>query len=384
MDGPRACRPDELGSLRRLEDTVFRPSEGSLSMFDEFPTLFTPENCERLRVVADSGRIVSAITYVIRPVTIYGKVVRVASLGAVCTYDEYRGRGLATKLLADSFARMRAEKADIVFISGGRGLYLRAGCTPGGWEVTFGLDRAAAERLDAPSDLSVAEATNEDIPALIAIHQREPARYVRSPWDWAQFLSICRLRMPSLPAPWGVRRCWLVRQGGRCVGYIVVGFGRDANAPSAHVVECGGARRSVFAALRLTADRFGLGRIGGSVLPEDVESLGILASAGAETERRMLGGHTLSVLHDQVLDRFRPWLSERVGPEAGEEMRLECVEERWSLVLGDARIDTGGIDGLNSVLFGDAQGRLEGPTEPRATWRQALPLPWVLPGMNYI
>ena len=384
MEGPRACRPDEFASLRQLADTVFRPNEGDLSMFDEFPTLFAPENSERLRVVSDSGRIVSAINYVVRPVTIYGNLVHVASLGGVCTYEECRGRGLATALLADSFVKMREESADVVLISGGRGLYLRAGCTPGGREVACRLDRAALGQLDAPGSAVLAEAADEHVPSLIAIHQREPARYVRSPWDWRQFLSICRLERAGTPAPFGVRRCWLITAGERAVGYVVVEFTRDVTAPSAHVVEYAGARRMVFAAVRLLAEKYDLRHATGSVLPEDVEALGILASVGADTKRRMLSGHTLSVLHDRVLDCFRPWLSERVGRSAAEQMRLECADGNWSLVRGDTRVPVGGVDRLNAVLFGDGLEDLGHSNASLGVWRQALPLPWVLPGMNYI
>ncbi|HDS74168.1 MAG TPA: GNAT family N-acetyltransferase, partial [Firmicutes bacterium] len=118
--GPRALCLDEFKSLHRLQDTVFRPGPNT-SMFDEFPTLFSPENRERLRVISVDGEIVSAICYQIRPAIIYGVTLAVASLGAVCTYESYRGHGFATQLLDDTFAAARKEGADVMLISGQRG-----------------------------------------------------------------------------------------------------------------------------------------------------------------------------------------------------------------------------------------------------------------------
>lgn len=75
MEGPRACHPDELDNLRVLENTVFRSSNDSC-MFREFPTLFHESNCDRLRVIVENGRPVSAIAYVARTAVIHGNTLR--------------------------------------------------------------------------------------------------------------------------------------------------------------------------------------------------------------------------------------------------------------------------------------------------------------------
>jgi len=383
MEGPRACRPDELEGLRQLVNKVFR-SGGESCMFAEFPTLFTPENCERLRVFVDGGCPVSSINYVARQVVIYGNVLTVGSLGAVSTYEEYRGQGLATKLLEDTFAQMRREEVDVVLISGQRGLYQRAGCAIGGHEVRFSLDRAALERVSLPNGLTIAEATDDDIPALIALHQQEPARFVRSPWDWRQFLKVCRLTMRGVEPPFGVRRCWIVSRNRHPLVYVVLSFGRDRQSPGAGIVECGGARWAVGAACRLLAERFDLRAVGGRVLPEDGEALELLDMLGVATELHLLGGHRLSVLHSNILRRFCPWLAERAGPEIAEAMELARDGGTWSLVLGKRRVAVGDLEALNAALFGDTACDLSGDPETVAVWKQALPLPWLLPGMNYI
>jgi predicted N-acetyltransferase YhbS len=383
MEGPRPCRPEELPGLYRLVDTVFRPGAES-SMVDEFPTLFNEGNCEHLLVMLDEGRPVSSINYVIRPVVIYGNVLSVGSLGAVSTYEEYRGRGLATTLLEDTFSRMRREGADVVLISGQRGLYQRAGCAIGGHELTFTLDRQALDRIGHADGISLTDAADADIPALIAIHQTEPARYIRSPWDWQQFLKVCRLVVKGFDAPFGARRCWLVVQGSRPLAYVVSGFGRDRATPSAGIVEFGGSRRAVLAGLGLLADKFDLRAVGGRILPQDGEMQHLLEGLGAATEVRLLGGHRLAILGEGIFSRFQPWLRERVGPEFAGTFSVSQRADAWFLSAAGRTVGVADFEALNATLFGDAAHDLRGDSEAVALFRQALPLPWLLPGMNYI
>jgi GNAT superfamily N-acetyltransferase len=384
MDGPRACREEELASLRILEDTVFRQGADSTSMFDEFPTLFTPGNCHRLRVMSDGDRVVSAVNYAVRSVSIYGNTLSVASLGGVATYEECRGRGFATTLLEDSFARMREEGVDVVLISGGRGMYLRAGCACGGAEIAFTLGEDAISRLDTPESLSVAEVADREIPAISAIHRHEPARYIRSEGDWRGFISVCRLVFPGVRSPLGAKRCYLVRRDGRPVAYIVMAFDREEAARRAHIVEYAGDRASVFAAARTIADRIGMVSIGGSCLPDDDEAEQVLAEAGATLERRQLGGHTFAVIDEGLMDAFRPWLLERLGPEAGAQIDLVHTDGSWSIAVGEAEISVGGPSQINSLLFGGSVSGLVGPPDAIGTLERVLPLPWLLPGMDYV
>lgn len=383
MEGPRACRPEELPGLRQLVDRVFRPGDAN-SLADEFPILFNEANCAHLRVMLDGGRPVSSINYIVRPVVVYGNMVSVGSLGAVSTYEEYRGRGLATALLEDTFAEMRRENVDVVLISGQRGLYQRAGCAIGGHEVRCSLDRSALERIGSTDGVAVAEAADGDVPALVAIHQTEAARYVRSPWDWEQFLKVCRLVAGGVEPPFGARRCWLVTRKGRPLAYVVLALGRDRQTPTAGVVEFGGSRRAVMAGLRALAERYRLHSVGVRALPEDREMVDLLDALGVGTEHRLLGGHRLAILHHHTLGRFLPWLTERVGPRVAGTMRVQEHAGTWSLGVAGMTVKVGGFEALNATLFGDAAHDLVGDDEAVGLLRKALPLPWLLPGLNYI
>ena len=359
MDGPRACRPDELDSMRQLQDTVFRPS-GDLSMFDEFPTMFAPGNCERLRVIAEDGRIVSAINYVARTADILGNHVRIGSLGAVATYEDDRGRGYATVLLADTFATMRAEGLDVVLISGQRGLYERAGCAIAGCEHRFSLDGDAISRLPDPAGIAVSETTDAEIPDIVAAHEREPIRFVRSEYDWSGFLSICRLQVRGLEPPWGVKRCYTIRRGGRVMGHVILHYNRDRQNPGFGITEFSGPRRDVFAAVRAIGVDWHATIAIGALLPSDTEALAILDEAGVATPSQKLGGHRMAILHEDIIARYDAWLFGRVGEDATARMRIEHTDRGWNLVADGTRIVVGDDLAINEALFATGTAGLEG------------------------
>ncbi|HEX29105.1 TPA: GNAT family N-acetyltransferase, partial [Candidatus Poribacteria bacterium] len=101
IEGPRAARKDELEAVIALSNSVFR-SRREGDMGREFPTLFCEENCENLRIFLDDGKPVSLIGFTVRDIFIMGASIRVCNVGSVCTDPNYRGQGLATRLLEDT------------------------------------------------------------------------------------------------------------------------------------------------------------------------------------------------------------------------------------------------------------------------------------------
>lgn len=382
MEGPRACRPDELDSLRTLENTVFRSSDDSC-MFREFPTLFHESNCDRLRVIVEDGRPVSAIAYVARRAVIHGNTLRIGSLGAVATYEENRGRGFATALLEDTFEQMKKEKLDLVLISGQRGLYQRAGCAIAGHEMRFSFDPAASTPL-LETGITVDEARDEDVPALVALHQNEPVRFIRSPWEWHQFLSVYRITPRGAEPPFGVRRIWVVKRGEQPLAYFVLSVGRDPANPSGYVQEFAGSRRALLSGMAFLSARIGLRSFTGSCLPCDFEMLERLTSAGMKAQLSSIGGHRMSFLAQDILRRYDNWVTERAGSEFAGKLSLEQAGGSWFLSHGGQRIPVGDLENTNAVLWGDALTNEHQESPADDLWRRVLPLPFLLPGMNYI
>src|SRR5574340_1039597 len=172
MDTPRRPRLEEMKELQRLGAICFS--------FDETEE---PESEQPLkvppgaRIIALDGRPVSAIYMVYNHLLLEGARVKVVSFGGVCTHPDYRGRGLASRLLDACIGEAVAAKATLLFISGDRGLYQRAHAVPGGavWS-------AKVRPEDVPgqvSGIALRRARPEDWAAVARLHQTEPVRFVR-------------------------------------------------------------------------------------------------------------------------------------------------------------------------------------------------------------
>ena len=101
MEEPRGLKPSEFESLCELVNTVFR-SNSSDRMELQYALLFAEDNFDSLLVMVDNGRVVSHVGTLTRDISILGHRIQTISIGAVATYEAYRGRGLATALVMDS------------------------------------------------------------------------------------------------------------------------------------------------------------------------------------------------------------------------------------------------------------------------------------------
>jgi len=239
---PRACRPEELPELVRLANEVFRPRGGNMQA--EYPLVFQPENCPNLRVVDVDGRLVSHVGLSIRDAFIDGVSLRVASVGAVCTAEDQRGQGFASALMADAAEYSRAQGAQLMLISGGRGLYHRLGYVTVGEFRRVVVQADDARSTEGADGVTVSPFQPADMDAVMAIHRNERVRFVRPAADWERLLQAGMLmnRVATL---------LVARQDGEPVAYLSFSIrrgtrrdGRVRRGPSKSVAPAGPSRRA--------------------------------------------------------------------------------------------------------------------------------------------
>src|SRR5574340_663887 len=116
MDIPRPARAEEVDDLHTLGALCFgyepRPPR---------PKGVRPKAPRGARVIALDGKPVSVIYMTYNHLSLQGAKVKVVSFGGVGTHPEYRGRGLATRLLNACIEEAVAAKATLLIISRGRG-----------------------------------------------------------------------------------------------------------------------------------------------------------------------------------------------------------------------------------------------------------------------
>lgn len=131
MEGPRSVKKEELQDLTNLINYVFRTSSNKEpDMHICFPIFISEQNLDNLLVFVDetTQKPVSHMGTWINDFNYFGEPMKVGYLGSVCTHPDFQGQGLASRLLDEVFNHLENNGVDILLVSGGRGLYQRAGC----------------------------------------------------------------------------------------------------------------------------------------------------------------------------------------------------------------------------------------------------------------
>ncbi|MCD6416714.1 MAG: GNAT family N-acetyltransferase [Planctomycetes bacterium] len=342
VEGPRGARIDELDSVVKLADDVFNPQEGAFSMKDAFPLLFHEDNADDLRLFLDDGRPISLVGMFQREVALGGTRHRSCCIGSVCTDVNYRGQGLATRLMKDGLAKAVRDGADVFIISGGRSLYRRLG-----YVLIGGSEGGAVPKKKLPDagDYSIRPWKPDDLPELVRIHSAERVRFVRGPEDFLAFLSCKR---------WGPTNAFLICNGkGRPVAYVVSSCSKDKGTGEARVefIEMAGSRWAIACSLRALLKRCGAEKVVLSWLTTDEEMRAIARSFGWRAKLHE-SHRTVGIVAPELFWlRCEALLRERLGSEVFESLHFEVTEEGIVLSFQGEKLVLDGMSELTNLVF---------------------------------
>jgi predicted N-acetyltransferase YhbS len=368
VDGPRPPRPDETDDLEDLAALCFgfpRPASRSRRRR-------APRRSLGGRVIVADGRPIAHVHIVYNRLSIYGALVKIASFGGVCTHPDYRGRGLASQLLAYCLREVRDAGAALVLISGTRGLYRRTGAVPAGpvWHANV-----QAEALRRPRrSVSVRRAEHCDWPAIASLHHAEPVRFLRT----GEFFS--RLLPPD-----SHRDIWLAEMDGKPLAYLCLShmWGIPDRDRVRALGEYAGARAAVLAALPLLLRAAELGGIRLSVPQFDQELTYLLRAQGHQLRAGTMPDHTIRLVNlPGLMKALRPYL--RAHLSASELRRLECeqADDTFRFALSDHRAEMGVSEAGRLLFDGKRIPRISGDLHRALSLLTPIPIP--LPGLNYV
>lgn len=370
LAGPRALTRAERPALLDLVGRVFRPE-----MRRDYAPLYADANLANCRAVFDGARPVSFIAYRAFEVRLGGARAQLACLGSVATDPDYRGRGLATRVLEDCEARMVASGVHGVLISGARTLYTRQGARRVGRWTRFRVTPEKASAL-AAGDLEVAPAW-ERADALEALNAAEPVAWVRSSGHWAGELAtgICE-NVSAVP--------YLVLRGGKPVAYLVV---HETRKTENRIPEWAGDRAAVAGALSAVAKQQPVDTFHFKVPEHDAAMRAALEKAGVAAEPEP-DYYTLKVLDPLSLWRATlPLARERAGAATDEVGVRLALDGRVEFRLGANALALD-WDQLPRAFFGDADGAdcewFASCGRLGEVLAKALPLPCLRYGYNYV
>ena len=381
FEGPRATRPGELPALVRLLNGIFRP-DGTTSIRDEHPYLYASPYREGLRIMLDRGRLVSHYGVKVWTFELLGAPLNLASVGGVCTHPDYRGHGLATKLLRDAEALCRRKGADLIWISGDRGLYTSNGYGFAGRCRLFDLDAAFARRARPAAGFRLRAVRPRGLPRLAALGADEPARFRRPPEELA--LLVAGRRGRAVPDP-----LLFVSRAGRDLAWL--DLATLDNRKTWRLWDYAGDREAVCAGLALAMRRERVRRLTAAVPAWDAAFLARLQDAGLRGKDGTIPWHTLKIPDfRRFMEKLRPALEERAGARAVAGLRFErrghgggaIRAGRRALVLENSH-------DLVALVFGAPPRKLpaavrRAPAPVARFIAAALPLPLRFPGLNYV
>ncbi len=220
FDGPRACRPHELGRAQELADLVFYHSRGRPpEVAARHPELFTEANRENVRVVRAGARVVALAAVLPLPVRAVGPIgpvtLPVGCLATVATHPDHRRQGLGHAVLGDAMERMRALGCDAGWLGTGiPAFYRRMGWETAGSKYEFELDESHAALLAAGA-LGLRCVPGGDVGTVVRLQAGEAVGAARG-----EALTAVRLDREGV-------ELWTARRDGAAEGYAVFERSRE-------------------------------------------------------------------------------------------------------------------------------------------------------------
>ncbi|MFF2911876.1 GNAT family N-acetyltransferase [Paenibacillus sp. NPDC057934] len=231
----RLIRNNELDQAAALADAIFR-NEGDLSMKHLFLAIFQPGISHSYGAFTSDGTLAAFMGLVPSVIKSGEALLEVFSIGAVCTAPAYRGVGLAGQLLKLCQAHAARAGASLIFVSGDRSLYERAGCVPFGAAVHAELTQDSAQALAAAAGnaWTLRPMQPGDLPAVNRLLLSRQAGHVHSPAELGLLLGAAAYAgVLGLP-----QRTLVAERDGSIEGFVAVavpaaGDGAGAGRPAA-------------------------------------------------------------------------------------------------------------------------------------------------------
>jgi len=318
-----------------------------------------------------------------REILVYGRQTIIGCIGGVATKPEYRNRGLATRLMESSIRRIDEDDGDVMFVSGGRGLYRRLGCVDAGEIYEFTVERFSAFAL-TESKIELRPYQEEDIVKIVSAYQKEPVRFHR-PLE-----TFKRALHGSHPVPlWIKPDVLIMTHEDEFSGYLCVQESKkkEGYEPGhGYISEYAGDRRAVISAIPALFEKYDFNALRLWVSRHDTAFIRMLSECGVEHSRRNLMGHTFKIINfPRLMNRFRPYIEERVGIDVASDLEFTQKDDKFTIRLGDEVFSTDGRS-LVLIVFGSYDGREHELMPTGSTIRKVLdamfPLPFIWPGLD--
>lgn len=296
---------ENFSEVLALINHVFGKENSSVKMEDVFTDLLCRNNMEHMRIIRADGKPVSVINYIINEIDINGCIIKAASIGAVCTHEDYRCRGYSNVILKDSLEKMRKEGVDFLYVSGDISLYTKNNIHITGKMVEFNIDKNYVdEHKEIKTDeYEVKECSQEDIPLLYAFHEAEAVKFIR---DKQRFYDLAG-RVPGVSVFNNTSKIFRIEGNGQIQGYFICGiFKKENGGYKAEVIEYAGKRKAILAGIIKTMAQLNTAGISGYVTWFDNDMLRALEEYEIKMEASNYPGTMRIINFTQLMQKLKP------------------------------------------------------------------------------
>lgn len=282
FEGPRSTRIEEYEEVINLINLVFRTTKNQPpQMEEEYPLLLNRLNINNLLIILSDGKPVSHVGKRYSELISPNGILKIASLGSVCTHPDYRGRGLATTLIKYSFNKAEKDMMDMVLISGRNPIYKKAGC-----QNVEGFSQFEIPAISGKTLFEKVSETGKIEKVLAKIYNAEPIRFKRS----VEEFSIGFLVAQAIEKRRAKREFFLDKNA---QAYIVLQRESDIRKDGCgEVIEYAGNRRIISSEIDKLTALFGLNKLNFVIPAYDVELSTLLEDRFGEAQSTVLPGHT--------------------------------------------------------------------------------------------
>lgn len=303
MEGPRAAKADEFKMVEDLANRVFRSRPGGEpTMFQEYPLLYDLNNIENMRVVVEDGKPVANINYLPQEISIYGQLIKVATLGGVATLEEYRGKGYGTALLNDCILRMtREQDIDVLHVSGNRSMYRRAGCLPAGRIFLYNVK--PADPVKRPEEKRChAEYEACALHEWAQLYTAENVRFIREYDQFGILLNSRKFRETGDM----IKKQIMIKQDGIPLAYMIFVI-KDNRA---RILDCAGQKQVIIEEIPRLLEEYNLESMEGYILEHEKAVIKYCRDQRLDIRERRLDGTIRLINYKRFMERLRPYFRE--------------------------------------------------------------------------
>lgn len=378
MEGPRACKKEELDKVIELINKVFRAPYGyGNTMGEEFKLMLSEGNLDNMRVIFEGGTPAANVNYYKSTILIEGIPINAASIGAVCTDDNSRGKGYASLLMDDCERIMKEENIRLMLVSGARSLYLRRGCTVSGKCFKF-IIKPLKEREE---HIQLVEYDDGLLEAMTKIYSRESTRYYRTLKEFKGLLE-------GATTDWAyfTFKTYLVKDYEDYCAYIVLRIADNEAGRWGYIKEAAGDRKLVYKALKEAMRINSLEYIQYQCTFND-GAVTVLSDSNIEVSHCDILG-TIKILDFKgLMTDLMNYFKQHVSSEITDNLAFAEKEGKYIITIKDEKLEINNIQTITKIIFGNRESFEDSYSNKpliKEFIKNVFPLPFVWPGnLNY-